>query len=300
MEDQLKQLLETHDAKITELFNQVQTLSSKLATIETDRLTLITALAAATASNEKSSTTTTTHKPKATLPDPEKFAGTPYTWETWYPSIQSKIRIDGPAIGGPEAQFFYVYGRLEPKIQGLVMPQLAQAEDNGVYDPQHIIKQLARLFDDPNKIRQAEEKLQALKMGDSDHLTAFLSRFERLLYTAKANKWPDATKIAILRRALNRSVRTKLDSQILVPSDYEGFVKMLLQLIGAHSGTSWSGTSHGKDGGHGGHKDGGDPMDLSAIASIGMLDLVDSDESHWRGQHKDLPTVADLQTLFEK
>lgn len=67
------------------------------------------------------------------------------------------------------------------------MPQLAQAEDS-IYDPQYIIKQLARLFNDPNKIRQAEEKLQALKMGDLDHLTAFLSRFKRLLYTAKANK----------------------------------------------------------------------------------------------------------------
>lgn len=92
------------------------------------------------------------------------------------------------------------------------MPQLSQAEDSKIYNPQEIISQLARLYDDPHKVREAEDKLQVLKMGDSDHLSAFLAKFERLLYTAKANKWGDNTKIAILRRALNRSVRNKLDT----------------------------------------------------------------------------------------
>ncbi|KAK4220390.1 hypothetical protein QBC38DRAFT_351369, partial [Podospora fimiseda] len=61
-------------------------------------------------------------RPKSSLPHPEKFSGQQYTWENWEASMRAKIRIDEAAIGGPEALFFYVYDRLEGKIQSLVMP----------------------------------------------------------------------------------------------------------------------------------------------------------------------------------
>lgn len=298
--DQVKQILEAHDARITELINQVQTQASKLAAVETDRSTLIAALGAATdAINKPSTTNSSTTKPKAVLPDTEKFAGTALTWDTWHPSIQAKLRVDGAALGGSEAQFFYVYSRLESKVQALIMPQLSQAEDSKIYNPQEIISQLARLYDDPHKVREAEDKLQVLKMGDSDHLSAFLAKFERLLYTAKANKWGDNTKIAILRRALNRSVRNKLDTQIMVPGDYDAFVKMLLQLAGAHTGSGYFGNpSHGSSSHYNNNKGGnGDAMDVSTIATIGALDLH---EGHWRGEHKDLPTPSEIAALFKK
>ena len=55
--------------------------------------------------------------------------------------------------------------------------------------------------------------------------------------------------------------------------------------MGAYNGTPQSG-SYSKDYGN---KDGGELMDLSTIALIGVLDLVD-DADYWRGEYKDLPT----------
>ncbi|KAK1778803.1 hypothetical protein QBC45DRAFT_149499 [Copromyces sp. CBS 386.78] len=52
------------------------------------------------------STRSSTSKPKPSLPDVDKFSGAAYTFETWLPSIEAKLRIDGDAIGSTEAQFW--------------------------------------------------------------------------------------------------------------------------------------------------------------------------------------------------
>ena len=62
------------------------------------------------------------------LPDPEKFNGTPHRFDTWLPSIEAKLLVDGDAIGSSVAQFYYVYLNLESQAQALVLPQLAYAK----------------------------------------------------------------------------------------------------------------------------------------------------------------------------
>ena len=52
-------------------------------------------------------------KPKASLPDPEKFNGQAHKFDTWLPSIKAKLQVDGEAIGDSVAQFYYVYLNLE-------------------------------------------------------------------------------------------------------------------------------------------------------------------------------------------
>jgi hypothetical protein len=39
-----------------------------------------------------------TSRPKASLPDPEKFNGQSYKFDTWLPSIKAKLRVDGDVI----------------------------------------------------------------------------------------------------------------------------------------------------------------------------------------------------------
>ena len=71
-------------------------------------------------------------RPKPRLPDPEKFNGKKYHWDTWLPLIKAKIRLDRDTIGPePDALFFYVYDNLENQIQALVLPQLRQAKASG-------------------------------------------------------------------------------------------------------------------------------------------------------------------------
>ncbi|PMD27015.1 hypothetical protein NA56DRAFT_223969 [Hyaloscypha hepaticicola] len=66
---------------------------------------------------------------RARLPNPEKFAGSTYKFNTWLPSVKAKLRVDGPVIGDEIAQFYYVYLNLDNSVQSIVLPQLAQAEE---------------------------------------------------------------------------------------------------------------------------------------------------------------------------
>lgn len=144
------------------------------------------------------------HRPKACLPDVEKFSGATYTFETWLPSIEAKLRIDGAAIGDLEAQFWYLFSRLDGKIQALVMPQVQQVSETLIFNPQDLLDQLDRIYDDPHKVQQAENALYACHQGKEEGFGLFMVKFERLLYKAKANLWTEPAKISLIRQALNK------------------------------------------------------------------------------------------------
>jgi len=61
-------------------------------------------------------------RPRPALPDPAKFDGKAYHFDTWLPAIKAKIRVDGAALGDSIAQFYYVYDRLESTVQSIVLP----------------------------------------------------------------------------------------------------------------------------------------------------------------------------------
>ena len=118
-------------------------------------------------------------RPKASLPDPEKFSGQPIKFDTWKASILAKLAIDGPAIGSPTAQFYYVYLMLDSNVQAMVLPQLTTAQSSDQWDYQTIIDQLTRVYDNPNKVQEAEERFMVIKQGD-DSLHQYIAKFERL------------------------------------------------------------------------------------------------------------------------
>ena len=55
-------------------------------------------------------------RPRPKLPDPEKFTGSTYKFDTWLPLIEAKLAIDGTAIGDATAQFYYVYLNLDSSV----------------------------------------------------------------------------------------------------------------------------------------------------------------------------------------
>ncbi|KAK4095702.1 hypothetical protein N658DRAFT_393145, partial [Parathielavia hyrcaniae] len=75
---------------------------------------------------------------------------------------------------------------LDSKVQAMVLPQLIIAENNGQWDPQTILDQLERVYDDPTKKHSAAGRLQSIRQGN-DSLPIFLSKFERILHEANAN-----------------------------------------------------------------------------------------------------------------
>jgi hypothetical protein len=64
-------------------------------------------------------------RPCPKLPDPEKFAGSTYKFDTWLPLIEAKLAVDGTAIGDATAQFYYIYLNLDSSVQSIVLLQLS-------------------------------------------------------------------------------------------------------------------------------------------------------------------------------
>jgi DNA-binding helix-hairpin-helix protein with protein kinase domain len=67
----------------------------------------------------------------------------------------------------------------------MVLPQLSQAEAADVWDYYTILDQIAWVYNNPNKVREAEDRLLLIKQGD-DSLQSYIAKFERLLYEANA------------------------------------------------------------------------------------------------------------------
>ena len=77
------------------------------------------------------------------------------------------IRVDNDAIGNAEAQFAYVYLRLESSPAALCLEILKHANLTKVFDYQRILEQLDRHNRVENKVQRAKTKLHRLNQGTS-------------------------------------------------------------------------------------------------------------------------------------
>ena len=95
------------------------------------------------------------------------------------------MRVDGDAIRSAEAQFAYVYLRLESGPAALCLEVLKHANLTKEFDHQRIIDQLDRHNGVENKVQRAKEKLRRLEQTGSFH--KFLVSFEVTL--GEAGGW---------------------------------------------------------------------------------------------------------------
>ena len=63
-------------------------------------------------------------------------------------------------------------------------------------------------------------------------MVAYLLRFERTLFKAGVETWPDNAKITTLVEGLSKEVKQRLDKQLTLPTEYNTFVRTLLTLNG--------------------------------------------------------------------
>ena len=151
----------------------------------------------------------------------------------------------------------------------MVLPQLSQAEALNVWDYTTILNQLTRVYDNPNKVQEAEDKLLSLKQG-TDSVPAYVAKFERVLYEASGQNWPDVNKISTFRNGLNSTIRSRLSQQLSLPRKYPDFVKVVQQLAGR---SSHAPTSANAIGNHTGNHH-SEPMELGAINAIQSTQLI--------------------------
>ncbi len=176
------------------------------------------------------------------------------------------------AIGDSVAHFYYVFLNLESHVQAMVLPQLGQAEASNTWDYNTILDQLSRVYDNPNKVQEAEDRLLSLRQG-VDSVPAYISKFERVLYEACGQNWPDINKISVFRNGLNSTIRGRLNQQLNLPTQYPAFVRIVQQLAGRSS----SSIVHSQPTGNNQLR-GPEPMDINAI-TINSIDTPSSRSS---------------------
>jgi hypothetical protein len=211
-------------------------------------------------------------RPRPALPDPAKFDGKAYHFDTWLPAIKAKLRVDGAALGDSIAQFYYVYDRLESTVQSIVLPQLARAEEDEVWSYQSILDQLSRAYDNPNKTQEAEERLHRIDQG-SDPVPTYILRFERQLYEARGHKWSDDRKIAAFRYGLSTTIKNRLATQLELPTKYSKFLRVVQQLSSRSAAPSTLPSAHAQHHVSRPSNARADPMDLSTL-EIGAIDVA--------------------------
>ena len=137
------------------------------------------------------------------------------------PAIEAKLSVDGEAIGTATAQFYYVYLNLESNVQSLVLPQLDDPSDYRT-----ILASLARIYQNPHKMQEAQDHLHSLVQG-SDPLHTYIGKFERALYAASAITWPESAKISAFRKGLSSTLRNRLKQYTDLPNTYEAYVSRI-------------------------------------------------------------------------
>lgn len=92
-------------------------------------------------------------------------------------------------------------------------------------------------MDSSNPIETLRETLRAefevallSLQNDKEPIASYVAKFERLLYEAEAQDWPDTVKISTLRTGLNQPTRKALSTQLSVPTSYTGFLRVIQQL----------------------------------------------------------------------
>lgn len=79
------------------------------------------------------------------------------------------------------AQFYYVYLNLDSSVQTIVLPQLVYAQETNSWDYNEILNQLSRVYDNPNKTQEAEDRMLSVKQTTNESSAAYVAKFERVI-----------------------------------------------------------------------------------------------------------------------
>jgi Retrotransposon gag protein len=201
-------------------------------------------------------------------------------------TIQAKLKIDGGAIRSREAQFYYVYNSLEPKVQSLMLSFVRQAQEQEEWEPLALLDYLGRTYDDPHKAKKAGQRLMELRQGTT-LIALYIPQFERTMFEAGAGTWPDDAKITTLVGGLNKYTRQRLDRQLVLPTEYDKFVRTLQTLGNQFRSSFFNRQNNRQNNG----KDNGNEMDwqtarVAATITKAALAVSKDQRQAWRDDGK--------------
>lgn len=221
------------EADREEMRTQIRTMQSAIATPVATPQPPPPSSATRTEPRRSITSETAPAKKKPTIPDPKLFDGNRRNFRAWQLAMESKLRVDGPALGGPADRFVYIYARLDQTPQGMAAAFFEKGGADGSHDPSQFMEYLASCYGDPNIKQRALSRLETMRQGDRETFAAFLPKFERELADSGGASWEDSVRINALKRVINRELRSHLIGQLNLPTTYPGYVNAL-QSLGAN------------------------------------------------------------------
>lgn len=168
-----------------------------------------------------------TKRPRARLPDPAMFAGSVSDWPAWRITMENKLSVDGPAIGGPQEQFIYIFSRLEKLAWKNTGTYVKIRRNDGT--PQELLDHLEGIYGDPNSKARAARRLHQMRQREDQPFSKFLPQLEKEFADAGALEWHDEAKRQILLQSLNRSMTESLMNRGIPPT-FAGLIARLHEI----------------------------------------------------------------------
>ncbi|KAI1212255.1 uncharacterized protein F4807DRAFT_364664 [Annulohypoxylon truncatum] len=95
-----------------------------------------------------------TQVPQPRLPDPPKLLDSDSHLCPWLRQMVAKLRIDGDAIGSPEARFYYVYNFLSIGMQAAVLYVCSEADMLGEWDVKALLAAIIEISLPLNRVQR--------------------------------------------------------------------------------------------------------------------------------------------------
>lgn len=150
-------------------------------------------------------TSTASHQLSERHPDPEKFDGNREDLRRFVHQIHAKLTINADRFTTPAARLGYVAGRLTGDAYKLVLASTRFGIPQFPDYPELLVH-LEKAYGDPNRVRNARRKLDALRQTNQE-FSRFYAEFQRL---ALEGDMPNEALPAMLERAISRELKSML------------------------------------------------------------------------------------------
>lgn len=163
-------------------------------------------------------------RPRHRTGDIKQFNGERSEWISWRTEAQTKLRIDGNAIGNEEEKFGYLYMHMsvaaQKRIQQWYNLRLKLGTD---CTPAAFFERAEGTFGDPNERKNALTLLEVIKQRKDESFSDFVTRFEELLAQAGGEDWAMDLQVNALEKSLNSEMQSRLVSYPLPDPSYNTF-----------------------------------------------------------------------------
>lgn len=136
--------------------------------------------------------------------DLKQFNGERSEWISWRTEAQTKLRIDGRAIGNEDEKFGYLYMHMsvtaQKRIQQWYNLRIKMGTD---CTPAAFFDRAEGTFGDPNERKNTLTLLEVIKQRKDESFSNFVTRFEEILAQAGGEDWAMYLQVNALEKALN-------------------------------------------------------------------------------------------------